>query len=88
MLEFERLGFKSTSARRGFGNRPGMATNAQIAKIRSLFQEWSGGKGGARALDAWVNRTFHVAALRWLSFDNGIKAVEALKKMAERRRAA
>ncbi|MGH6914671.1 MAG: phage protein GemA/Gp16 family protein, partial [Geminicoccales bacterium] len=45
MLELERLGFKSRSARRNYGNRPGMATDAQVAKIRVLWREWSGTKG-------------------------------------------
>jgi hypothetical protein len=88
MDELARLGFVSTSAKKPFAsrNRPGFATNAQVAVIRRLWLEWADDDSGYRGLDTWLERMFGVSSLRFLSLDDAPGAIGALQAMAARRR--
>lgn len=85
MAYFQRLGFTSTRKRETFGERPGMATSAQVALIRKLWGEFTGGEGTEAALGKWLERTFQVSALRFLPAGSAHKAIGALKTMTSRR---
>jgi len=84
---FEYLGFAPLDAKGpDYGNRPGMASFAQIELIRTLWREWTRGKGDEAGLCTWLERTFKVSSLRFLTKGHGQKAITAL--MAMKRRAA
>ncbi|MCX7299913.1 MAG: regulatory protein GemA [Rhodobacterales bacterium] len=77
-----------------YGERPGMASFAQIELIRALWREWSGQRVAGKDVDAtglntWLKRTFKVDSLRFLSSADGQKAIAVLKAMkAHKARAA
>lgn len=68
-----------------YGNRPGMASFAQLELIRSLWSEWSDGGEG---LDVWLKRTFKVDSARFLTAEAAPKVITALKAMKAHKRAA
>ena len=81
MRYMDHLGFRSVAAQANFGPRPGMATPEQVAFIRSLWTEYTDGLSGDTGLNKWLERTFKVSALRFLSHDQAPKAITALKAM-------
>ena len=81
MDAFHRLGFDSDFSRRNFGHRAGMASAPQVALIRALWSEYTGGAGDDRSLGKWLERTFKVSSLRFLPVDKAPKAITALKAM-------
>jgi hypothetical protein len=87
MDELARLGFRSTSQRKPFASRsrPGFATNAQVATIRKLWLEWAGAGAGFSGLETWIERTFGVSSLRFLTLDAAPGAIAALRSMVARR---
>lgn len=85
MAYFTACGFRSTWTKRTFGERRGMASPRQVELIRQLWRQWSGGDDNAH-LDAWIERSFHVTALRFLPSEKAAKAITALKAMAGRKR--
>ena len=88
MREFKRLGFTSDAAAKLYGDRPGMATPAQVALIRSLWADFTDGQGTDLTLGTWLERKWHVSSLRFLDSVAAHKAIGALKRMVARRRAA
>ena len=82
MAEFERLGFRSKRHRVNLSSRPGMATPAQIAKIRSLWKGYTGHDDDQR-LGHWLEKHFHVSHVRFLEDWRAGKALAILKKMNE-----
>ncbi|KAF0136581.1 MAG: hypothetical protein FD139_3266 [Methylocystaceae bacterium] len=82
--EAKRLGFRHTSAT-SFGARRGMATPKQVAVIRKLWEEWSTIDGSEKALNAWIERSYGVSALRFLSLDAAGKAINGLRAMIRRK---
>jgi len=84
MARFHQLGFTSSWHARNLGDRRGMATAKQVALIRSLWREFSGGDD-ERALGRWLERSFGVSALRFLDAPSTSKAITALKAMARRK---
>lgn len=80
---FNRCGFRSTWTKRTFGVRPGMATPGQVDLIRKLWREWSGADDEA-ALNRWLERFYHVTALRFLPRQEAGKAVNGLRAMTKR----
>lgn len=87
MEAFYRLGFESTAPHKPFGSdRPGMATNRQCRLIRALWAEWTGGQGTDASLGQWLDRSFAVSALRFVTAEHAAKAITALKVMKGRRR--
>ena len=82
---FNRCGFRSEWMKRSYGARPGMATPAQINLIRDLWLEWSGSDDEI-ALNRWIERSFHVTTLRFLTPDVAGKAINGLRAMIARQK--
>ena len=77
-------GFKAKTARAPLGDRPGMASAAQIDYVRSLWRQLTNGDD-ERALDRWLERSFKVSALRFLTPDVAQKAITGLRSMVARK---
>ncbi len=87
MAEFERLGFVSTARRKVFGGkRAGMASPAQITKIRTLWASYTSGQGTDASLGKWLDGHFKVSALRFVAAELAPKVIGALSNMNQRRR--
>jgi len=86
MAEFERLGFRSVKSRTQMGRREGMATPAQVGKIRALWKSYSGSDDDLR-LGRWLEKHFHVSHLRFLEGWRAGKAIGVLVKMNEHAKA-
>lgn len=86
---FEWKGFAPMTAHGpDFGQRPGMASFAQIELIWALWSEFTGGVyDGEAELNKWLLRTFKVSSLRFLTQDAARKAITALKAMKARAKA-
>lgn len=85
MMEyFAALGFRSDWRQRNLGDRPGMATAGQVATIRALWHQYTDAED-EMALGRWLERCFHVTALRFLDHEKAKKAITGLKKMTARR---
>jgi hypothetical protein len=85
LRRFRQLGFASGRTRRGFGERLGMATDAQVEMIRTLWAEVSGGLPEAR-LNAWLQH-FGVSALRFTTRAKAGKIIAGLRAWQSRRHA-
>ena len=83
MRRFEQLGFKNNRPKH-LGTRPGMTTPKQIGMIRNLWREYKGAETDDFALGMWLERTFHVSSIRFLTYDDGQKTIGALKIMKAR----
>jgi phage gp16-like protein len=81
MSEFERLGFRSAKSRTQATHRKGMATPAQIGKIRALWKSYSGNDDELR-MGHWLEKTFHVSNVRFLEDWRAGKVIAVLEKMA------
>lgn len=83
---FEWKGFTPASSRgKDYGERPGMASFAQLELIRVLWAEYTGhAYDGEDELVAWLSRSFKIASLRFLTKDTARKAITALKAMKAR----
>jgi len=82
MAHFEHLGFRWK--RKNFGQRRGMATPAQIKKIRDLWEAYSGRKNDEAALNKWLEHTCKTSALRFLDPSKARDAITGLIKMTTR----
>ena len=85
---FQALSFTPTATPPAYGHRAGMATPAQAAYIRSLWQEYTDGVGDYRSLGKWLQRTVKVSDLRFVSFAAARKAITGLRAMVEKKKAA
>lgn len=83
MAYFNAFGFRSTWTKRTYGNRPGMAAPKQVTLIRALWREWSGADDEA-ALNRWLDASFKVSALRFLTAGGAQQAITALRSMTGR----
>jgi phage gp16-like protein len=83
---FEWMGFKPLRPNGpSFGNRPGMASFAQIALIRALWHEYThSAYAGEGELNKWLERCFKVSSLRFLKAEAAPKVITALKAMKGR----
>lgn len=82
MAFFEFSGFRPLEAEgRDYGNRPGMASFAQLELIRNLWREFT---DGAPGLGTWLKRCYHVDSERFLTAADARKAITALKAMKAR----
>lgn len=88
MDAFAHLGFQSDSAARNFGRRPGMAGAGQVAAIRRLWLEYTAGTGTDATLGKWLERTWGVSALRFVTTEQAAKMLAVLKGMVARREEA
>ena len=84
---FASLGWRSDVARPYLGRRPGMVTPGQVTLMRTLWDRYTGGEGDDLTLGKWLNWTFGVSALRFVTVAQARKAVEALKAMVAREEA-
>lgn len=88
MDRFRHLGFVSDKRAAAFSahNRHGMATAAQIEMIRDL---WAANTGSIDdgALNRWLERHFHISALRFLPRAKAHKVIGALRTWAAREKA-
>lgn len=87
MNRMNALGFKSTSPRKPFGERAGMASERQTAFIRSLWGEFTNGKGDDKSLGKWLESKFKVSSLRFLTVESAPKVITALMCMKKRKNA-
>lgn len=83
---FRQLGFVTERRQHGYGDRLGMATDAQLDLIRRLWAEASGGLPEAR-LNAWLQH-FGVSALRFTTKSKAAKVIAALRAWRARGAAA
>lgn len=67
-----------------YGDRPGMASFAQIEFIRDLWFEYTRGNAGEDELNKWLERTWKVSSLRFLRAQQAGKVITALKAMKSR----
>ena len=87
MGAMERLGFDPLGVvGPHYGERPGMATPAQVQFIRDLWRDYAGRFDG-KALDAWLAASFGVSSLRFADAATAGKAITGLRAMTRRRRA-
>lgn len=84
MAYYAAWGFRSDWTKRTFGARPGMASPRQVDLIRRLWREWSGGDDDG-AMNTWLERSFHVSALRFLTSEGADKAINGLRAMIKRK---
>jgi hypothetical protein len=85
MERFTALGFASTSPRRPFPQRLGMASPRQTSLMRQLWAECTNGTGTEAELGKWLEGHFHVSSLRFLTGDLAPKVLGALKAMKTKR---
>ncbi|WP_170975708.1 regulatory protein GemA [Rhizobium sp. FY34] len=85
MAHFELLGFKSTSAKKDAGRRPGMASEAQLRKIAALWSQFTDGTGDETSLRHWMEKHRHGHGPKWLEKTGAQKVIAALTNMVERR---
>lgn len=85
MREFGRLGFKIVQQAPAYGVRLGMATPAQLSKVRSLWRKYAGTEEET-GLEHFLERHFKVSSLRFLDACTVAKVIVTLEKMAERRK--
>lgn len=79
---FEYCGFKPLTSRGpNYGDRPGMASFAQIELIRDLWHEWTKGEGDEDSLNTWLTRHWGLSSLRFLPRERAPKIITALKAM-------
>ncbi len=82
---FEWQGFAPPQPRgRNSGERPGMASFAQIRSIRALWSEWTRGKGDEAGLNTWLERCFKASSLRFVKKGDAARGITALKATKSR----
>lgn len=85
MTEFERLGFRSVKHHTPAARREGMATPAQVGKIRALWKAYTGADEEP-GLERWLEVHLHASSLRFLDAWRAGKAVAILKRMVAGKR--
>lgn len=81
---FARLGFTSSSAAANFGRRDGFATTGQVAAIRRLWAAYHADPTSDAALGRWLERSWGVSALRFVTADQAPRIIGVLKAMSAR----
>lgn len=85
MDEFRRLGFESTAHAVGYGDREGMATTAQLARLRRLWSDFTGGAGTDITMGKWLKGKWGVEHPRFLTQPDAHRALGALANMVGRK---
>lgn len=67
-----------------YGDRPGMASFAQLELIRALWHEYTRGQAGEDALNTWLRNKFKLSSLRFVTVETARKIITALKSMKAR----
>src|SRR4051812_896355 len=65
MAEFERLGFRNTKGHSQASHREGMASPAQIGRIRALWKSYVG-EDNETSLGHWLEKHAHCSHVRFL----------------------
>jgi Bacteriophage Mu, GemA protein len=83
---FEYLGFCPAGAQgKNFGPRPGMASFAQIELIRAMWHEYTHAAYRCEAeLNKWLERSWKISSLRFLTAAQAPRVIIALKRMKTR----
>lgn len=82
---FEYLGFKPLAAKGAdYGDRPGMASFAQIELIRTLWTEYTNGQADEQQLNKFLMRSWGLSSLRFLPKATAPRVITALKAMKAR----
>ena len=81
---FTALGFRSTWTKRTYGDRPGMASPAQVDLMRLLWRQYHGDDENDVALNRWLMKYHKVSALRFVDAKKVGSVIAALKAMAAR----
>ncbi|WP_240335582.1 regulatory protein GemA [Pseudotabrizicola algicola] len=86
MAWLERVGFRPMEKKGpDYGERPGMASLAQLELIRNLWNELTHHHYQTEdQLNAWLLRTFKVSSLRFVTKPLAQKIITALKAMRQR----
>ncbi|MEX1034413.1 MAG: regulatory protein GemA [Sneathiella sp.] len=79
------MGFKSDFNKSFFGHRKGMASPGQILLIKNLWEEYTDGAGTEMGLAKWLENSFKISSLRFLTAGQARNAITALKKMKRRK---
>lgn len=79
---FETLGFQRTNP--PLHVRRGMATPAQIALVEELWRDYAGDNSGER-LRHWLERSYKISALRFMTQDHAAMAINGLRVMLRRK---
>ena len=82
---FNNCGFRSSWLERTYGHRDGMATPKQIDLIRTMWADYTG-VDSDMDLNAWLENSFKVSALRFVDTNVAGKAITALKHMTARKK--
>lgn len=77
-------GFKSSFNKSFYGYRDGMASPPQLILIRELWLEYTHGEGTEATLGKWLENSFKISSMRFLTIQHATKAITALKKMKYR----
>lgn len=83
---FTELGWKPRMRSPFHGFRAGMASPSQLALIRALWGEYTGGAGTERGLGTWLQRQFRISDTRFITAELAPKVITALRAMAKQRR--
>lgn len=86
MGELERLGFRRPRSLIGARHREGMASAAQVGRIRALWKAYSA-RDDELALGRWLEKKFHVSNVRFLEGQRAGKCIAVLEKLAAWRKA-
>lgn len=83
---FAYIGFRPLKTKGpNFGERPGMASWAQIELVRNLWREVTHRQyHGEEELNKWLLRSFKLSSLRFLPKSTAPKVITALKAMKAR----
>lgn len=85
MIRFGQLGFVSKRTREGMGlGRVGMATTGQIQLIRALWRELVEAPSD-RSLDKWLDHSFGVSAVRFLTHKKAHAVIGAMRRWKSRK---
>lgn len=85
MLRFAELGFASTSRLKPLPARTGMATPAQVQKMRALWAEFTDGKGTDLSLGKWLDSRFKVSSVRFVDAELAQSVIGGMVLMLKRK---
>jgi len=81
MRRMNRLGWRSTS-KRHFGDRAGMASDAELGKIKREWLSYAPDDANFKGLRTWLERRWKVSDLRFVTADQAPKVIAAVNAMA------
>ena len=81
MHRFAELGFKSTSRLKPLPARSGMATPAQVQKMRALWAEFTDGQGTDLSLGKWLDSHFKVSSVRFVDAELAQSVIGGIVRM-------